>query len=115
MPVSCNNIWTVRCRHLEKVAITGLKYHYNSFNKKVDILNEGEIEKEWINNAECYHLVTPNLDIKVYIDASLMGWGIMDTLHPLRGLCHKSEIDKINGVELNAIEIDILKYCFNKN
>ena len=43
-----------------------------------------------------------------------MGWGIMDTLHPLRGLWHKSEIYKINGVELNAIETGILRYCFNK-
>ena len=38
----------------------------------------------------------------------------MDTLHPLRGLWHKSEIYKINGVELNAIETGILRYCFNK-
>ena len=43
-----------------------------------------------------------------------MGWGIMDTLHTLRGLWHRLEIYKINGVELNAIEIGILRYFFNK-
>ena len=29
-------------RHLEKVKITGLKYHYNNFDKEVDISDEEE-------------------------------------------------------------------------
>ena len=43
----------------------------------------------------------------VYIDTSLMGWEIMDTLHQLRGLWHKSKIDHINGVKLKATVIGV--------
>ena len=63
----------------------------------------------------CHHIVTLNLDTGVYIDTSLVGWGIMDTLHQLRGLWHKSEKDHINGVKLKATVIGVWTYCSNKH
>ena len=35
-------------------------------------------------------LLLPILTFDKYKDASLTGWGIMNTIHPLRGLCYKS-------------------------
>ena len=61
-------------RHLEKVKITGLKYHYNNFDKKADISDEEETKIQWwIDNIDnsCHHIITKNSNIKIYIDASL--------------------------------------------
>ena len=44
------------------------------------------------------------LTFDVQTDASLTRWGIMDIIHPFRGLWYKSEIDHINAVELETIE-----------
>lgn len=35
------------CKHPEKVKINRLKYHYNNFDKKVDISDEKKIETQW--------------------------------------------------------------------
>ena len=38
---------------LKKVKITGLKHHYDNFNKKVDISDEEKTETQWcINNID---------------------------------------------------------------
>ena len=44
------------------------------------------------------------LTFDVQTDASLTRWGVMDIIHPFRGLWYKSEIDHINVVELETIE-----------
>ena len=74
---------------LEKVKITGLKYHYNNFDKKADISDKGKKEILWcIGNIgiESHHIVTLNFDTGIYADASLTGWGIVDIIHPSRSL-----------------------------
>ena len=55
-----------------------------------------------------------NWDI-IYIDASLMGWGITEIIHLSEVMWHKSEIDHINAAELKTIEIGIRTYCSNKH
>ena len=63
---------------------------------------------QWcINNTDngCQHITTPNLETDICTYAGFIGWGIMDTIHPLRDLWHKSEIKHINLEEVNAIEI----------
>ena len=73
---SCSNIWTILCRHQENVKITGPKYHYNKFDKKVDISDEKKTKIPWwINNNDnaCHQIVTPSLDIQAYNHQEVCG------------------------------------------
>ena len=73
---------------------------------------------QWqINNIDnsCHYINIANPDITIYNDASLTGWGITDGLSPSRELCHKTESEHINVLELKAIGIEIYTYCKNKD
>ena len=63
--------------------ISGLKYHCNNFEKKVNISNEDKTRIQWqINNTNIayHHIVTRNPDIVVYTDAGLTGQKVLMTL-----------------------------------
>ena len=59
----------------EKVKIAGPKYHYNKFDKKVDISDEKKKIPWWINNNDnaCHQIVTPSLDIQAYNHQEVCG------------------------------------------
>ena len=105
-------------RHLEREKIKGLKYHKGNFEEKIRLSAKAKAEiQRWINNIDdsCHHTNILNLDTTIYTDASLTGWGITDGISPTRGLWHKAELERINVLELKAIEVGIYTYCKNKD
>lgn len=99
--------WTNGQSSSQFPAITYRLLHYNTCKKKKSLdlnitmitLIKSWYEMEWKenkiqwcinnNNNACHYIVTPNPDTWVYIDPSLTGWGITETLHALVGLWHK--------------------------
>ena len=61
----------------------------------------------WISSIDksCHHINSiSNPDITIHADVSLTGWGITSGISPSRGLRHKTELDHVNVLELQAIE-----------
>ena len=56
-----------------------------------------------------------DLDITIYTDASLTGWGMKDGKTPSGGKWDENEITHINVLELKAIQFVVLNYCKDKN
>ena len=70
-------------RHLEKVKLIGLKYHYNNFDKKIEIPDGDILEIQcWINNIDnaCHHTFTSSPYIQLYADSNFTGPGIMSSV-----------------------------------
>ena len=49
----------------------------------------------------------PDSDITIYIDSSILGWGVTDRKNPSRGRWKADEINHINMLELKAIFIGV--------
>ena len=99
-------------RQLQKVKITGLRYHCNRFDEKVDISDERKTEIQGGLLKLIIHAssVNPNPDIVTSTGMILTGWGIKDSIHPFRVLWYKSEIDQIKVLGLKAIAVDVRTY-----
>ena len=53
------------------------------------------------------HIHMPDPDITIYIDPSILGWGVTDRKNPSRGRWKADEINHINMLELKAIFIGV--------
>lgn len=77
---------------LQKMKNNRLRYHYNSFDKKVDISDDQKTEMRlWITNIDnaCLQIVNRNSDTVTSTDIILTGWYITNSIHPSRVLCYK--------------------------
>ena len=92
---------------LKHQKMKGLKLYNDEFDTNVAL--NAESRKEicwWINNIfesfASVNILDP--DIKVYTDASLLGWGITDCKTSSGGRWDENEITPINMLELKAIQ-----------
>ena len=61
------------------------------------------------------HINIPEIDITIYTDASLKGWGITDGSNPSGGRWAENEMQHINVLELKAALFGIIAYCKNES
>jgi len=102
-------------RSLEKDKIRGLKFSKGNFDGTVKISDSSKSDLLWwVNNVYSSKriITTPSIDMTIYTDASLSGWGINDGYVPSGGPWKEEYKDKhINVLELIAIKFGVLAYC----
>jgi len=75
-------------RSLEKDKIRGLKFSKGNFDGTVKISDSSKSDLLWwVNNVYSSKriITTPSIDMTIYTDASLSGWGINDGYVPSGG------------------------------
>ena len=106
-------------RQLELDKIQALRKNKGNFDKTCHLSENSLNELHWwVNNIQHSKddIHKPPVDITVYTDASLTGWGIDDGKNPSGGLWSAKDAQKhINVLELKANYIGIVTYCKDKN
>lgn len=83
----CYNLWASALQTFQKR--TGLKYHKDKFDGKLDYLLKQKTRSiRRINKVDksCHDVNIHNLDITIYTDANLTGWDSNDGISLFRGL-----------------------------
>ena len=102
-------------RSLERDKITALKFNYGNFNAKMSLNDSSKEELAWWISQEnkfskCIH--PPPIDLVLFSDASLEGWGGTDTKSDIGGRWSDAESpEHINALELTAAFLTLKSFC----
>ena len=105
-------------RSLERDKHHSLVVAKGKFDHPAILSNNSLQEIDWwsMNIATSIkHINIPEIDITIYTDASLKGWGITDGINPSGGRWADNEMHYINVLELKAAIFGIIAYCKNKS
>ena len=102
-------------RSLERDKITALKSNYGNFNAKISLSKSSKEELVWWISQEnkfnkCIH--PPPVDLVLFSDASLEGWGGTNTKIDIGGRWSDDESpEHINARELTAAFLTLKSFC----
>ena len=105
-------------RELEANKISSLKLNKGNFDKTAVISEKANTEiRWWINNiiSAKHYMITPDIDLTLFSDASNTGWGITDGIHPAGGRWKFSELEHINVLEIKAAYFALKTYGSKNN